>query len=259
MSQHHLLRQRFPWHRRLHVEPLEERRLLAMITVDTELDSVDVGDGLTSLREAIAATNTMPGPDEIVFNFGHDGPATILLMQGELQITEAVTITGDGPDLLTIDGQHQSRIIKLDDRQRCRDLPIRVVLPDVGDDRDICASTNALHCLLLVRGDGPGAIAKDQVEAVRVLLEWGADPDAQRDGGTPLFIAATKKDLTSLRLLLDAGADLTVTKAWTETPAAKNDGELWPVMEDALARAYGHPSPTDAKERTLATSAPSRP
>ena len=103
------------------------------------------------------------------------------------------------------------------------------------------------------------AVAKDQVEAVRVLLEWGADPDAQRDGGTPLFIAANKKDLTSLRLLLDAGADLNVTKAWTETPAAKNDGALWPIMEDALARAYGHPSPTDAKERTLATSAPSRP
>ena len=103
------------------------------------------------------------------------------------------------------------------------------------------------------------AVAKDQVEAVRVLLEWGADPDARRSGAPPLFIAANKKDPTMLRLLVDAGADLTVTKAWTETPAAKNDGELWPVMDDALARAYGKPSPKDAQERTPATPAPSRP
>ena len=103
------------------------------------------------------------------------------------------------------------------------------------------------------------AVAKGQVEAVRVLLEWGADPDAQRDGGTPLFIAASRNDMTSLRLLLDAGADLSVTKAWTETPAAKNDGELWPVMEAALARAHASASPTDASGRTPATPGPSRP
>jgi hypothetical protein len=71
------------------------------------------------------------------------------------------------------------------------------------------------------------AVAKNQVEAARVLLEWGADPDARRDGATPLFIAANQKDLTLLRLLLDAGADLDRTKAWTETPEAKNDGPLW--------------------------------
>lgn len=103
------------------------------------------------------------------------------------------------------------------------------------------------------------AVAKDQVDAVRVLLEWGADPDAQRDGGTPLFIAATKKDLTVFRLLLDAGADVNRTKAWTETPEAKNDGPLWHVMEDALARAHGSQSPKDVSGQTPATPAPSRP
>src|SRR5580765_7558060 len=34
------------------------------------------------------------------------------------------------------------------------------------------------------------AVGKRQVESVRALLEWGADPDARQDGGTPLFIAA---------------------------------------------------------------------
>ncbi len=56
---------------------------------------------------------TDPGPDDIVFDFGHDGPAVIRLEQGELEITEAVTITGDGPDLLAIDAQEQSRIFNI--------------------------------------------------------------------------------------------------------------------------------------------------
>jgi hypothetical protein len=75
---------------------------MAVVTVDTDLDVVDFNDGVTSLREAIFATNTLPGADEIVFDFGHDGPATILLEQGELEITDELSITGDGPDLLTI-------------------------------------------------------------------------------------------------------------------------------------------------------------
>lgn len=74
-----------------------------MLTVTTEMDVVDAEDGMISLREAIASANTTPGPDDIVFDFGHDGPAVIRLEQGELEITDAVTITGDGPDLLTID------------------------------------------------------------------------------------------------------------------------------------------------------------
>ena len=80
------------WLRRLRCEPLEDRRLLAIVLVDTEQDVIDFGDGVTSLREAIFATNTVPGADEIVFDFGHDGPATILLQYGELEITE---VAGD--------------------------------------------------------------------------------------------------------------------------------------------------------------------
>ena len=102
------------------------------------------------------------------------------------------------------------------------------------------------------------AVVKDQVEAVRVLLECGADPDAQQSGATPLFIAAGKKDLTMFRLLLEAGADVNVTKAWTQTPAAKNDGDLWPVVENALARAYGGLSPKGTTKRRRATDGPCR-
>ena len=82
---------------------LEDRRLLAQLTVTTDQDVIDFNDGETSLREAIFAANIVPGADEIVFDFGHDGPATILLTQGELKIEDALTITGPGAGLLTID------------------------------------------------------------------------------------------------------------------------------------------------------------
>ncbi len=94
---------RSPYARRLRCEQLEVRRLLALITVTTDQDVVDFNDGVTSLREAIFAANIVPGADEIQFDFGHDGPATILLTQGELQITDSLTIKGPGAELLTID------------------------------------------------------------------------------------------------------------------------------------------------------------
>jgi hypothetical protein len=88
--------------RRLRLEPLEARRLLA-ITVTTNLDVVDLEDGVVSLREAIAEANSVAGPDTIEFDFGHDGPETIVLTQGELAITDSLTIHGTGASLLTID------------------------------------------------------------------------------------------------------------------------------------------------------------
>lgn len=89
--------------RTLRCEHLEDRRLLAVVTVNTDQDIVDFSDSVTSLREAIYATNLVPGADEIIFDFGHDEPATIELSLGEIPITDDLTITGSGADLLTID------------------------------------------------------------------------------------------------------------------------------------------------------------
>lgn len=89
--------------RKLRCEQLEDRRLLAVVTVNTPNDVIDFNDGRTSLREAIYATNLVPGHDEIIFNFGHDGPQTITLTEGQLEITDSLTITGAGANLFTID------------------------------------------------------------------------------------------------------------------------------------------------------------
>ncbi len=103
---------RSPAARLLRYEPLEDRRMLAVVTVTTDQDVVDFNDGLTSLREAIFATNLVEGADEIRFDFGHDGPATILLTEGKLRINDSLKILGGGRDLLTIDAQQESVIFE---------------------------------------------------------------------------------------------------------------------------------------------------
>ncbi len=135
--------------RRLHVEPLEERRMLAVATVDTELDVVDFTDGVTSLREAIFATNTVAGADVIEIDVSLSG-ATIDLSQilGELSITDSLTIdagnlaggltidAGDGTDdtFATGDG---IRIFNIDDGDNGSNLDVMMVgLTLTGGDSD---------------------------------------------------------------------------------------------------------------------------
>ena len=91
---------RFEWHsrqsrrrsksvsrydRRLRVEVLEDRRMLAMFTV-ANLDDAGVG----SLRQAILDANAAGGADTINFSAGS---GTITLATGEMAITDAVTIS----------------------------------------------------------------------------------------------------------------------------------------------------------------------
>ena len=106
--------------RRLAVETLEDRRMLAVITVDSLLDNFDPGaptsDGVVTLREAITAANTNAvsgdapagsGADTILFDAALSGQ-TITLGGTELEITDTLTIdfslgigiTSDSPDVL---------------------------------------------------------------------------------------------------------------------------------------------------------------
>jgi len=92
------------------------------------------------------------------------------------------------------------------------------------------------------------AVQKHQIDAVRVMLEWGADPDARQTGTatTPLIIAAVGSDPTIVRLLLDAGADVTVSrKALTQEEPG---GPLWHVVEHTVQRVSGRKSVKEALE-----------
>jgi hypothetical protein len=104
------------------------------------------------------------------------------------------------------------------------------------------------------------AAGQHQVEAVRVLLEWGADPDAVTDGGTPLLIAAGSEDPTMMRLLLDAGADVRrtmATDAWKEVDAGGDGNPLGHLIGHVLGLVS--PSPKDVQQRIRAIAAQSRP
>jgi len=73
--------------------------------------------GAGSLRQAIIDANANIGPDVILFDIMPPGtlPGTITLSTGGMDITDSVTITGPGADLLTIDADNGSRIFLIDD------------------------------------------------------------------------------------------------------------------------------------------------
>ncbi len=97
--------------RRLRMESLEDRRMLAVFSV-SNLD--DAGAG--SLREAIDDANNninnLGGADQIAF-VGAATSGVIALTTGEIEITEALTVTGPGQAGLTIDAQQNSRIFNI--------------------------------------------------------------------------------------------------------------------------------------------------
>ena len=101
------------------------------------------------------------------------------------------------------------------------------------------------------------AVQKHQVDAVRVLLEWGADPDARPSGSpiTPLFIAAGDRDPTIARLLLDAGADVNLSRAALTAP--EPGGPLWHLFEHAMERVSSQ-SRKEALDRMAASASPTR-
>jgi hypothetical protein len=78
--------------------------------VVTVANTNDAGPG--SLREAIAITNGNGTPDTIQFARGLRG--TITLTTGQLEITSELQLLGPGANLLTVSGNHASRVFKID-------------------------------------------------------------------------------------------------------------------------------------------------
>ncbi len=102
---------------------------LVVTTLDDELDADPLGDpDDVSLREALGLANGSIGLDTITFasSLTAGGPATIFLTLGELLAKDAVTISGPGANLLTIDAQGNSRIFHFDDGVAATEIEVNI-------------------------------------------------------------------------------------------------------------------------------------
>lgn len=99
------------------VQLLEPRQLLTTITVSSTADS-----GAGSLRAAIVQANVDSPGDVIQFagSLTASGPTTINITSA-LIITNSMTITGPGANLLTLNGNNSSQIFILDDNSAAFD------------------------------------------------------------------------------------------------------------------------------------------
>ncbi len=100
---------------------------------------------------------------------------------------------------------------------------------------------------------------------VRVLLDWGAQPDIRtQDNPSALFMAADDEDPTMLKMLLGAGADPRIAGPGGRTPLtqAVSGGALWDVTDrpifggcrTANVRELLHADPTLPTRRSKALS-----
>ena len=84
---------------------------MAYLTVTTQADSVDPGDGKLSLREAVALANASAGADTIRFTAAVAGHV-LVLTGGELKLTNSAAIDGaGGSGPTTIDGNGAGRVL----------------------------------------------------------------------------------------------------------------------------------------------------
>ena len=84
--------------------------LLEPAPADTFAVSNTQDSGTGSLREAVLAANSHPGPDDITFA----GVTGVIILTGPLPpVTDALTITGPGASVLTVDGGGAQRILTI--------------------------------------------------------------------------------------------------------------------------------------------------
>jgi parallel beta-helix repeat protein len=161
------------------------------LLVDTLVDESD-GDyspGDLSLREAIQLANASQY-DGVVDTIRFDpaltagGPATILLTQGELKITDSLTIDGPGSELLTIDAGGNDATPGVADGRGSRILHIE-------DGNSLAYQTVELTGLTLRRADSSNIIFSSEHLAIRRC----AITDNAVSGGSPA-VYAFRSDLT---------------------------------------------------------------
>lgn len=103
------------------VESLEDRTLLTAFTV---LNTDDSGAG--SLRDAIEAANANVGADTITFDASLALAGKTIVLTDELLISDDLTITGLGANLLTLDGNNNTRIFNIDDDSSSSTITVEI-------------------------------------------------------------------------------------------------------------------------------------
>src|SRR5262249_59652818 len=86
------------------------------LVVNTTAGGAGSGPGELSLRQAVNLANVLTGADTIAFSSLFDTPQTITLTGGQLTLTDTATttITGPGASLLSVSGNHASRVFQVD-------------------------------------------------------------------------------------------------------------------------------------------------
>ena len=149
------------------------------IKVTTLTDIVDAADGLTSLREAVAAAED---GDEIYFADGLSGRLT--LVQGAISIDMALTISGD-----TNDDGRADVTISADNRSRIFDITATSAQPPSDDEpvKPDDLSKVSLRSLTLTEGraDSGGAIRAADENVLLILANTTVSASvATGNGGT---------------------------------------------------------------------------
>lgn len=176
-------------------EPLEDRRLLAII-VNTLVDENNgIGVGGASLREAIAIA---PSGETIEFApaLTQFGPATIRLGLGELLINKSLTIIGPGAGLLTIDASgndstpsvnegNGSRVFRITDgTNNLQNVTIRRLTLTGGDSS----------------GAGGGILVRENLTLVDCIVTGNATNTNAQLGGGGIYSATTDGAANTLTL-----------------------------------------------------------
>ena len=79
----------------------------------TELDVVDAGDSLMSLREAVAKSNQLHESDDTITFASSLAGKPMRLVNGQILITDTVTIRGLGAALTTVNGRNETRLFDI--------------------------------------------------------------------------------------------------------------------------------------------------
>ncbi len=208
--------------RRVLVELLEDRRLLATFTVVTGGDagSGTCTAGQCTLRDAVIAANGSAGADEIRFHPSVTGTISLTAAGGELQVTDPVSIIGPGAGQLTVQADAAATEFRVMD-----------VLPGGGD--------VAIEGLTLTGGrvlsEAGGAIRFQSTDTLTIRSSTITGNQAANGGGIySLYegnVVITDSSVSGNTAVYGAGGgvqavdgDITVTSSVIDSNEALNSG-----------------------------------